>query len=215
MTLPAPIRVLLVDDHRIVREGLRALLHTSGAVDVIGEAQSGHDAVALARQLRPDVVLMDLSMPGGNGIEATEIISKTLPETKVLVLSMHDGAEYVRPALRAGAAGYVVKGAGLADLVTALRAVADGQSFLSPAAAAVLVKDTRERNETQALSPREREIVALVARGLTSVAIGDTLGIAAKTVEGHRANVMAKLQLHDLAALVRFAVRENLVALDE
>lgn len=214
--MTSPIAVLIADDHAIVRQGLRALLQATEGIAVVGEAGGGQQAVEMALQLRPDVVLLDLSMAGGNGVDAAQALRAQLPATKVLVLTMHDGPEYVRPAMRAGAAGYLVKGAGLGDLVAAIRAVHAGQSFLSPAAAAVLVQDARKHHEAEAavLSPREREVLQMVASGLTSQQIADKLGIAGKTVEGHRANLMTKLGLRDVPALVRYAVRIGLVGVD-
>ena len=211
------MRVLVVDDHPIVREGLRALLQASGKIEVVAEAENAGQALALAVQHQPDVILLDLSMPGGNGILALEHLVAQVPTTKVLVLSMHDGAEYVRPAMRAGAAGYLVKGAGLADLVVALTAVHAGQAFLSPSAAAVLVRDAQRKPETAGvaqLTAREREVLQAVAQGLTSAAIGEKLRISHKTVEAHRANLMNKLEMHDVPALVRLAIRSGLVALE-
>ena len=215
------LRVVLVDDHTIVREGLRALLHGREGIEIVGEAANALDAFELIAKLMPDVVVLDLTLPGLGGIEATERILAQWPQTRVLVLSMHDGEDFVRPAIRAGASGYVVKGSGLADLVTAIRAVASGQAFFSPAAARVLLADATGRPPAKermpalsALTTREQQILQRVAEGQTSLVIATELGISAKTVEGHRAHIMTKLGLHDVPALVRFAVRTGLVSLD-
>ncbi|MFZ4578105.1 MAG: response regulator [Myxococcota bacterium] len=216
------IRILLVDDHTIVREGLRALLSGRDDMTVVGEASTGTQAVELATALEPDVVVMDLTLPGISGLDATELIAGRRPETRVLVLSMHDGEEFVRPAIRAGASGYLVKGSGLGDLVAAIRAVAAGQAFFSPAAAKVLLTDAKEKGRSadggtpglEVLTAREQQVLKQVALGQTSQDIADDLGISVKTVEGHRANLMAKLGLRDLPALVRLAIRTGLVGLE-
>lgn len=215
------IRVLLAEDHTIVREGLRALLEDPEDIEVVGEACDGRRAVEMARALQPDVVLMDLGMPGLNGMDATRQIRAHAPAARVLVLSMHAGEEYVRPAIRAGAVGYLVKGAGLSDLVAAIRAVAGGEAFVSPAAAKVLLRDASAPEGTHASGPeaghltgREREILQLVAEGKTSKEIGRLLHISVKTVEGHRGRIMDKLDIHDLAGLVRYAVRTGLISAD-
>jgi two-component system response regulator NreC len=216
------IRILLVDDHTIVREGLRALLSGREDMTVVGEASTGTQAVELATALEPDVVVMDLTLPGISGLDATELIAGRRPETRVLVLSMHDGEEFVRPAIRAGASGYLVKGSGLGDLVAAIRAVAAGQAFFSPAAAKVLLTDAKAKGPAadggppglEVLTAREQQVLRLVALGRTSQDIADELGISVKTVEGHRANLMAKLGLRDLPALVRLAIRTGLIGLE-
>jgi DNA-binding NarL/FixJ family response regulator len=216
------IRILLVDDHTIVREGLRALLSGRDDMTVVGEASTGTQAVELATALEPDVVVMDLTLPGISGLDATELIAGRRPETRVLVLSMHDGEEFVRPAIRAGASGYLVKGSGLGDLVAAIRAVAAGQAFFSPAAAKVLLTDAKAKGRSadsgtpglEVLTAREQQVLKQVALGRTSQDIADDLGISVKTVEGHRANLMAKLGLRDLPALVRLAIRTGLIGLD-
>jgi len=220
MTTDRPIQVLLAEDHTIVREGLRALLEGAEGIAVVGEAADGREAVELAARLRPAVVLMDLAMPGLNGVDATRQIKKQAPATQVLVLSMHSGEEYVRPAIRAGASGFLVKGAGLSDLVAAIRAVAGGEAFFSPTAAKVLLRDAAADPDAagdtgrELLTGREREILQLVAEGKSSKDIGSLLAISPKTVEGHRGRIMAKLNIHDLAGLVRYAVRVGLVAND-
>jgi len=211
-----PIRVVLVEDHLIVRQGLRALLETQAGIEVAGEAGNGEEALALCRDLRPDVAILDLGLPGMDGVRLTEELRRALPRCRVLVLSMHAGEEYVRSAVRAGAAGYLIKGAGLADLVSAIRAVAAGEAFFCGAAAAVLARDARGScpgagGQRSGLTEREREVLRLVALGKTSREIGTILSISQKTVEGHRANIMDKLDIHDLAGLVRYAVKAGLV----
>ncbi|MBI4699830.1 MAG: response regulator transcription factor [Deltaproteobacteria bacterium] len=212
------IDVLLAEDHTIVREGLRALLAGREGIRVVGEAADGREAVAVAERTRPDVVVMDLGMPGLNGVEATRQICRRLPATRVVVLSMHGGVEHVRPAVRAGASGYLIKGAGLSDLVAAIRAVAAGEAFFSPGAAKLLLRDAvagggeTGSGAAQTLTPREREILQLVAEGRSSRSIGELLHISPKTVEGHRGRVMDKLDIHDVAGLVRYAVRVGLIS---
>ncbi|MBI5611073.1 MAG: response regulator transcription factor [Deltaproteobacteria bacterium] len=213
------MRILLVDDHTIVRQGLLALLGTAPGLAVVGEAGSAAEAIALAGELLPDVAVMDLSLPDRPGPEAIAGVRAASPDTEVLVLSMHDGEDYVRPALRAGARGYLVKGSGLHDLVAAIHAVALGHTFFSPAVSALLVHDAAADNSSpqarlRLLSAREQEVLRWVVLGRTSSEIGDLLGIAAKTVEAHRANLGAKLHLHDVPALVRFAIRAGLISAD-
>jgi DNA-binding NarL/FixJ family response regulator len=216
------IRVLLAEDHTIVREGLRALLTANADIEVVGEAKDGREAVELANKLLPDVVIIDLTMPGLNGIDATQQIRRQLPKTGVLVLSMHASEEYVRSAIRAGANGYLVKGSGIVDLITAARAVAAGEAFFCPAAAATLLRDARKvtpsTNEYppphEELSAREREVLQLVAEGKSSREIAPILHISIKTVDGHRSRIMDKLGIHDVAGLVLYAVRKGLVSID-
>lgn len=218
-----PIRVLLADDHAIVRQGLAALLASQRGIEVVGEAADGREAVAAAARLRPHVVVMDLGMPGLNGVDATRQIRRESPETAVLVLSMHASEEHVRPAIRAGATGYLLKGSGLSDLVAAIRAVAAGEGFLSPAVAKILVRDAQRPGagspQTEAgdagsgpLTAREREILQLVGEGHSSPDIARVLHLSVKTVEGHRGRIMAKLGIHDIAGLVRYAIRVGLVS---
>jgi DNA-binding NarL/FixJ family response regulator len=178
--------------------------------------------VAVALRFRPDVVIIDLTMPGLNGIDATQQISRQLPKTRVLVLSMHASEEYVRSAIRAGASGYLVKGSGIVDLITATRAVAAGEAFFCPAAAVTLLRDVRNvppsTNEYppshEDLTAREREVLQLVAEGKSSREIAPILHISIKTVDGHRSRIMEKLGIHDVAGLVRYAVRKGLVSID-
>ena len=214
----APIRVLLVDDHTIVRQGLRALLAGSEEIEVVGEAEDGREGLREAQRLTPDVVVIDAAMPGLNGIDATQRILEAVPRARVLVLSMHAGEEYVRPAIRAGASGYLLKGSGLSDLVAAIRAVAAGDAFVSPSIAKLLVQDARrdgggDRNTSgDALTVREREVLQLVAEGHSTQAIAQLLHLSPKTVEGHRGHLMQKLGVPNVAGLVRHAVRLGLVS---
>ena len=210
------IKVLLADDHAVVRAGLRALFAAQADLEVVGEACDGREAVEAAERLRPDVLLLDLSMPGLNGVEALRRIRAAVPLTRVLVLSMHVAPEYVRPALRAGAAGYVVKGAGLDSLVEAVRAVAAGEIFLGAEASAVVGGDLDRPpgpapGPLERLTPREREVLQLVAEGHTNREIAQVLGVSPKTADVHRTNLMSKLDLHDAQALTRFAMRAGLV----
>ena len=211
------IRVLLADDHTIVRQGLRALLQTQPDLLVVAEAADGMAAVAAAVAHRPDVAVLDLTMPLLDGIGATEQIQRLAPDTRVLILSMHEDPAYVRPAVRAGADGFLVKGSGLGDLVAAIRAVAAGQAFFSPAVAAVLLDQVRARRDAPTgeadnhLTHREREVLVLVAQGRSSPEIALDLGISVKTVEGHRGKIMQKLAIHEVASLVRYAVRNGFI----
>jgi DNA-binding NarL/FixJ family response regulator len=211
------IRVLLADDHAIVRAGLRALLSAQPDIQVVGEASDGREALEMLEALRPDVLLLDLSMAGLNGIEALRRAKAQSARTRVLVLSMHAAPEYVRPALSAGADGYVVKGAGLDDLVEALRTVAAGGRFLGPEAARLVDASASDLqpvgdDELDRLTPREREVLQLVAEGHTNREIATILGCSHKTVDAHRTHLMAKLGLHDAPSVTRFALRRGLIS---
>lgn len=211
------IRVLLAEDHTIVREGLRALLDATEDLEVIGEVEDGRAAVDAVPRLKPDVVVMDLNMPKLNGVDATREIREEPGAPKVLILSMYDGEEYVRPAIRAGASGYLLKGSGLSDLVKAIRAVARGEAFFSPTIAMILLKDSRGEGPAEpkelgdGLTKREREVLTLVGEGKSSPEIAKILGLSVKTIEGHRGRIMAKLECHNVAGLVRQAIRLGLV----
>jgi DNA-binding NarL/FixJ family response regulator len=210
--------VLLAEDHTIVREGLRALLSRRDDVAVVGEAGDGHEALREALRLRPDVVVMDLGMPGMDGVEATREVLRALPTARVLVLSMHGGEEHVRPALRAGATGFLLKGSGLSDLVAAIRAVAAGERFYSPSVAAIAQRQGDEvapARPDAGLTPREREVLCYVAEGLSSSEIAAHLALSVKTVETHRSRIMTKLGAPNSAALVRHAIRLGLVSVED
>ncbi|MFI5309264.1 MAG: response regulator [Polyangiales bacterium] len=206
------VRVLIAEDHTIVRQGLRALLGAHAQLEVVGEAEDGREAVRLAEELRPDVVVMDLGMPGLNGVDATRFIIDAGHGARVIVLSMHGGEEYARPAIRAGARGYLVKGSGLEDLVRAIEAVMHGQAFFSPEVAALLLPAAEASSEGGGeLTGREREVLQRVAEGSSSAEIASALGLSVKTVEGHRGKLMTKLGAKNVADLVRHAVRLGLV----
>lgn len=212
------IRVLLVDDHAVMRAGLRALLSAEPDLEVVGEAATGEDGVDLAIQLRPDVVLMDLSMPGIGGMAATRRISAAGLPTRVLVLTLHGEQEYLLPLLEAGGAGYLTKSSADHELVEAIRVVARGDVYLDPTAARLLVTNFRAPREPERHSPldrlsaREREVLTLAAEGYSSTEIGERLGISGKTVETYRERLMDKLDLHHRSELVRLALREGLLA---
>ncbi|TMQ11472.1 MAG: response regulator transcription factor [Deltaproteobacteria bacterium] len=206
-------RVLLAEDHTLVRAGLRALLDNMANVEVVGEAEHGGEALKLVAQLRPEVVVMDLSMPILNGIEATRRVVKLKPRPRVLVLSMHDDAEYVRQALGAGASGYLLKSAAVSELELALAAVIRGEVWISPAIARSVVDEIarREPAHRDALTPRQREILQLVAEGHTTKQIAKRLHIGMKTVDAHRAQIMERLDIHNIAGLVRYAIRMGVI----
>ncbi len=211
-----PIRVLLADDHTLVRAGIRGLLKDLENVEVVGEAGDGQEAMRLAEGLRPDIVLLDVGMPGLNGLEVAGRLATLDASMKVVILSMHTSEEYVLRAMRAGCAGYLLKGSAVSELEVAVRAVARGETYLSPAVSRHVMDDYVRRtggaaDPIDALTPRQREVLQLVAEGHTSKEIAEQLGLSVKTVEAHRAQIMERLGLHDVAGLVRFAVRMGLV----
>jgi two-component system, NarL family, response regulator NreC len=208
------IRVLIVDDHAVVRSGLRRVLEAEGDIDVVGEAGDMRTAVFETRGQKPDVVLMDLVMPGGSGIEATTAVLKEAPEANVLVLSMQDDPRYVREAFEAGASGYVLKEAADAEVVGAIREVAGGGRYVHPALGARLVAadaEERARADADPLSDREREVLRLLALGHTNQEIAKMLYLSVRTVETHRAHIMQKLRLTTRAELVRYAIDTGLL----
>ncbi|MDA8188808.1 MAG: response regulator transcription factor [Dehalococcoidales bacterium] len=216
------IKVLVVDDHTILREGIRVLLEAQPDIEVVAEASNGREAVDRVRALSPDVVLMDIGMPSMNGLEATRQIRKYNPDTQVVVLTMHDNEEYIFQILNAGAAGYVLKRAAAKDLVSAIRSVYQGGSFLHPTIAKKLIRDYLRRVGEDSdklicdgLTDREREILKLIAEGNTSQQIADVLCLSVKTVQTHRTHIMDKLDIHDRTELVKYAIRKGLVGIDE
>ncbi len=231
----APIRVLLADDHDILRQGLKLLLSLQQEMQIAGEARTGREAVDMVQDLQPDVVVMDITMPDMDGLEACRLIRSQYPSTQVLILTMHESEGYFLQALRMGAAGYLVKKAAPSDLHMAIHAVAHGDAFLYPGLAKALIRayvtdssDTTPAalqqdkarasslaQELRNLTPREIEVLKLVAEGHTSQEIADQLVLSIKTVQAHRANIMEKLGLRDITQLVRFAIRYGLISLAE
>jgi two-component system response regulator NreC len=212
------IRILLADDHTILRAGLKMMLNAQPDMEVVGEAQDGRQALQEAQRLQPDIILMDITMPDINGIEATKQLKRLLPDVKVLILTMHEHEEYVFQALRAGASGYMLKEAADTDLISALRIIQSGQFYLSPTAQSVMVGDYLQRVRTgeekdsySSLTEREREILKLVAEGYTNNQIAERLVISPKTVDTHRTHIMDKLNLHSRAELVKYAMRRGLL----
>jgi len=211
-------RILLADDHAIVREGVRAILMAEPDFDVVAEAEDGAQAVEMAKKLKPDIAVLDISMPGMNGIDATKQIKASLPNTNVLALTMHTDDTYVFQLLKAGGSGYVLKRAAATDLVQAIRAAQRGEAFLYPLVAKAVVADYLKRLETgegretyDGLTEREKEILTMVAEGTTNQDIAQKLFISVKTVQTHRAHIMEKLNLHDRTQLVRYAIRKGLI----
>jgi DNA-binding NarL/FixJ family response regulator len=202
------MRVLLTDDHAILIEGLRAYLSYYDDVEVVGEAHDGAEALASVAELQPDIVLMDIAMPGINGITATRLIREQYPQTRVLVLTQHEEKQYVLALLKAGASGYILKRALGSDLINALRTVARGGTFLYPTVATLLVEEMK--HPTVSLTPREAEVLQHIVRGETSSQIADSLSLSVKTVEWHRSNLMSKLNVHGVADLVRYALEHGL-----
>lgn len=211
------IKLMIVDDHQIVRAGLRMLLQAQPDMEIVGEVDTGREAVAKAKELAPDVVLMDISLPDIDGFEATRQIKRTLPNVAILALTMHESDEYFFKMLDAGASGYVPKKAAPTDLVSAIRIVHEGGVFLYPSVAKALVRDYMgrveggEREAFDGLTDREREVLKLIADGLTNQEIAERLTISVKTVERHRANIMGKLNLHSRTELVKYAIRKGLI----
>lgn len=210
-------RILLADDHTLVRAGLRKLVESIPDMEVVGEADDGLALLTLVEQMQPHLVLMDIAMPGLNGLEATLRLLKLSPQTKVMVLSMHQNEEYVRQALRNGAVGYMLKDAAPMELDLALKAVLRGETYLSPAVSKGLVSDYLQRLRSEEpqggqLTPRQREVLQLVAEGHSSKEIARRLGLSVKTVDTHRTQLMKQLDIHEVAGLVRYAMRMGLIS---
>lgn len=214
----APLRVMLADDHTLVRAGLHKLLDTLPGVEVVGEAGDGQALLELAAQQRPDVVLMDIAMPGLNGLETTARLLQDNPAVRVMILSMHQSEEYVRRALRLGAVAYLLKDAAPMELELALAAVMRGETYLSPAVSKGVVSDYVQRLRAddqpgEQLSPRQREVLQLIAEGLSTKEIARKLDLSVKTVETHRTSVMRLLDVHEVTGLVRYALKMGLLSL--
>jgi DNA-binding NarL/FixJ family response regulator len=205
------LRILIADDHGIVRSGLKLLLDRQSDLEVVAEAEDGVDALAKALSERPDLAILDVAMPRMTGLQATHEIRRQAPDVQVLILSMHEDERYLFEALRAGAAGYVLKRAADKDLLDAVHAAARGEPFLTAAAQQSLIRDFLERGEQPELTPREQEIVKLIAEAHTNKEIAEILHLSEKTVESHRANVLQKLGMRDRVELVRYAIRHGLV----
>ncbi len=221
-----PVRVLIADDHNLFRAGIRLLLEELPGIQVVAEARNGLEALDAVQSHSPDVVLMDIAMSGMNGLETTTRITKEYPTVRVIILSMHANEEYVWQALRAGAVGYLLKDAGTAELELAIKAVAQGETYLSPPISKQVISDyirrmgsEAEKNEAdllphKRLTLRQREILQLIAEGYTTQAIAQKLNISVKTVETHRTQLMERLDIHDVPGLVRYAIRIGLIKPD-
>ena len=214
------IKVLIADDHTLVRQGIRSLLALAADIEIVGEAADGREAIKKVRQLAPDVVLMDLAMPNMGGLEATRRIRKEFPATKILVVTQYDDSEYVIPVVEAGARGFVTKMASPLELASAIQAVSRGESFLSPSAAAILVEECQlktgvegEKDSYQLLTDNERATLKLIAEGHTAREIAEVLVVSPKTVEWYKTNLMKKLNLHNTADLIKYAIRKRVVIL--
>jgi RNA polymerase sigma factor (sigma-70 family) len=210
------IKLIIADDHRIVREGIIALLNKREDIEVIGEAENGREAVSLAKQYCPDVLLMDIAMPLLNGLEATKQIRRDCPDVRVIALSVHDDEEYIRSMLAAGAMGFITKYAAADELYKAIYSVHQGEMSLSPAITRLVVEDflrwadVKDENPDK-LTPREREVLQLIAEGYKNKEIAEILKISVKTVRAHRTNIMQKLDLHSQGELIRYAIQKKII----
>ena len=216
-----PIRVLIADDHKIMLAGLRSLLEKQVEFEVVGEAENGRKAVKMALETKPDVVVMDVSMPDLNGMEATTQVVDGLPETRVIALSMHSDKRFVMGMLQAGASGYLLKDCASQELANAIRQVADGKKYLSPEITGVVIDDfLKGRSSGEAatvkavLSAREREVLQLIAEGWSTKQIASHLYVSVKTIETHRRQIMKKLDLHTIADLTKYSIREGLTSIE-
>jgi DNA-binding NarL/FixJ family response regulator len=214
------IKVLLADDHTLFREGMRSLLDKEPDIEVVGQAETGRESIKLARELKPDIIVMDITMPDLNGIEATRRIKKTMPDTKVLCLSMHSDRRYVMDMFRAGVSGYILKNCAFKELSKAIHVVVSSQVYLSPQIAHIVVDESISQQSTArpsvraSLTSREREILQLIAEGKNTKQIAMHLQKSAKTVETHRRNIMRKLKLKSVAELTKYAISEGIISLD-
>jgi len=206
------LRIILAEDHTIVLEGLRALLEKEG-FEIVGEAQDGRSAVELAAKFKPDIAILDIAMPALNGVDAAREILRASPDTRTILLTIHEDNQYVVEALRAGVSGYLLKTKAASDLVQAIKEVSRGGLYLSPGLSRDVVKSFLENKEIKAdpLSPREREVLQLIAEGKTTKEVGAILGISVKTAESHRTRIMEKLGIHETATLVRYAIRQGVI----
>lgn len=216
----APIRIILADDHQIVRQGLRILLEAEPDMEVVAEADNGRKVLRMAQELTPDIIIMDLSMPELNGIEATRQILAEVPGIRIIALSMHSDSLFVLNMIRAGASGYLLKDCALEELVKAIRAVVNNKTYLSPGVSDIVIRDfvtgwqTTTSSAFSVLSAREREVLQLMAEGKTTNQIADGLCVSVKTVEAHRKQVMNKLGIHSVAELTKYAIRQGLTSLE-
>ena len=217
------IRVLLADDHPLVRSGLIRLLEPHKDITVVGEAEDGEEAIQKAKQLKPDVVVIDLSMPKVSGVEAAKVLQKECPGARVLVLTMHENEEYVYQIFKSGAGGYILKNAGREEIAKAIRAVAKGERFFSPRVSEIMVEGYLRKAEDREKKPapvdvplttREKEVLSLIAEGLNNQQIADKLFISPRTVDTHRTNIMQKLDIHDAVNLVRYAIEHGIAKLE-
>ncbi|WLR51340.1 response regulator transcription factor [Bacillus tianshenii] len=211
------IRVIVADDHAIVRSGLEMMVNEQEDMEVVGSASTGDEAITAAEELSPDIIVMDLNMPPGkNGLIATKVIKSRFPEVKVLILTMHDDREYIFRVLQAGASGYLLKSAEDMDLITAIRTVYNGEAYLYPKATKILIESYMEKvsegeESFQSLSPREQEVLSYIAKGYSNKEIGEILYLSVKTIETHRAKIMEKLQLRTRPELVKYALKHGLL----
>lgn len=211
-------RIVIADDHHVVRSGLQLLFKSSAEFSIVAEATNGDEAIALTNKHRPDVVILDISMPIINGIDATKHIKQQFPQTKILILTIHESEEYVYQMVRAGANGYVLKNAGKKELFEAVRAVVSGERFFSPNVSKLMIEEFIKRAQAHPalanaspLTKRENEILHLIAQGFTNTQIADKLFLSVRTVDTHRTNLMQKLDIHDTASLVRYAIQTGLI----
>jgi len=216
------IKVVIAEDHTIVRKGLCALLQGEPDIEVVGEAENGREAIKVVESLSPDVVVMDIAMPGLNGLETTRQLKKRFPKLKILILTMHDNEEYIFETLRAGASGYLIKRSAPTDLIAAIQSVYRNESFLSPAISKKVIEGfvqsganaLKEEADYTQLTTREREVLQLIAEGNANREIARLLHISIKTVESHKAHIMEKLNLRNIAELTQYAIRKGLIQLD-